>query len=591
MAAECRDGERLARRMGEARGARGWLAALLLVCAALALWVGLRGDAVVQASAAQAEGMRLVSQLDSPDQVCASCHQAIYDSYERTPMAMGSGLAAAGLDDAELKAGGFRHAGSGVKYRVALVGGVATLTYERDGAQRLAGEERLRYFVGSGRRGRTFLYDTDGLWFETPINWYTRQGAWDMAPGFSAAVDLPAPLPVDANCLHCHASEMGVAAGGARNRFAGAPFGQGGVGCAACHGDAQAHLALVRGAGTGGSGMLNLKRLQPVERDSVCLQCHLEGDATVYRAGRSLAGFKPGESLFASAVYFVDRNRTLQGGRASSQYEALLESACKRGAGDKLTCTTCHDPHSSPAPAERVEFFRERCLSCHSGTAMATTHHPEQRDCATCHMPTRATLDISHEQVTDHNIQAKPRLKARAEERTKAFDLVPVGPASVGVREEGLAYAQLAQHGDRTAGERALQLLRQAEKTGSDDAEVHDQLGFLLQVSGARSEAAAEYAKALSEAPQDTTAAANLAVLSAAGGHVGTAVGLLEQVVKEDPSQTAAGLNLAFLLCKGNEKVRAREIVGEMLRFNPGSSAARMFLDKGVYGGQSCDVR
>ena len=585
-----RGGERLAHRMTEARQWRGALATLLLLCACLAMWWAMRGSGVVLA-ATQESGARLSVRLETPDKACAACHQAIYDSYERTPMALGSGAAAQGLDDVEVKAGGFTHAGSGVTYRVTLVGGVARLTYERAAGaaeQRLAGEERLKYFVGSGKRGRTFLYDVDGLWFETPINWYTRQGAWDMAPGFSAAKDLPAPLPVDANCLHCHASEVARAMGGARNRFAGAPFGQGGVGCAACHGDAQAHLAQVKAGG--GSGMLRLKNLHPVERDSVCLQCHLEGDATVYRAGRSLAEFKPGENLFDSAVYFVDRNRALQGGRASSQYEALLESACKRGAGDKLTCTTCHDPHSSPAAADRVEFFRGRCLTCHTGTAMATTHHPEERDCATCHMPTRATLDISHEQVTDHNIQAKPR-KARAEERTKSFDLVPVGPVTVGAREEGLGYAQLAQHGDRTAGERALHLLKTAEKQGADDAETHDQLGFLLQISGVPGEAGAEYAKALGRDPQDTTAAANLAVLSAAGGHAGAAVGLLEQVVREDPSQTAAGLNLAFLLCRGNEKDRARAVIEQMLRFNPGSTAAQTFLQKGNYGGQTCSVR
>ena len=31
--------------------------------------------------------------------------------------------------------------------------------------------------------------------------------------------------------------------------------------------------------------------------------------------------------------------------------------------GDRLTCTTCHDPHSAPEPAERVAYFRSKCLA------------------------------------------------------------------------------------------------------------------------------------------------------------------------------------------------------------------------------------
>jgi hypothetical protein len=32
----------------------------------------------------------------------------------------------------------------------------------------LKGEQDLEYFIGSGRRGRTFLYQQEGFWFELP---------------------------------------------------------------------------------------------------------------------------------------------------------------------------------------------------------------------------------------------------------------------------------------------------------------------------------------------------------------------------------------------------------------------------------------
>ena len=157
---------------------------------------------------------------------------------------------------------------------------------------------------------------------------------------------------------------------------------------------------------------------------------------------------------------------------------------------------------------------------------MASGHHPEQQDCAFCHMPTRKTDDISHEQLTDHNIEAKPSLATYQgippSARHLPTELVPVGTTTVKDRELGLAYAQLAQHGDVEAGRKALTILSRAKQAGNTDAEVLDQLGFLLQVSGASKPAAEDYTAALRENPQDITAAANLAVIDAASMEIRT---------------------------------------------------------------------
>ena len=550
--------------------------------------------------AAPATGVAGGRVMANPDAVCRTCHQQIYDRYEKTPMAMGSGLALDGLDDAELSAKNLVHGASGVTYRVSVRGGKAYLDYDRaagGGRGALEGEHPLEYFIGSGRRGRTFLYQQEGLWFEVPINWYGKKQLWDMAPAYEGAQRMPDPLPVDPNCLHCHTGETQMSTGAARNHYADAPFLAAGVGCAACHGDAKAHLAGVNGGKPGTGPIVNPNKLDAGRRDDACIQCHLEGDAAIYLPGKSLAAFKPGDDLNKSVIYFIDNSKAQLGRRASSQYEALLRSACKRASGDKLTCTTCHDPHSSPAPEERVAFFRAKCLACHTSEKMAT-HHPEQKDCASCHMPTRTTLDISHEQLTDHDIEAKPK---SAEETTglvltdltrgRPRELVPVGSVTAGDRELGLAYAELAQHGDRSSGERALRLLKSAEAKGADDADLHDQLGYLLQVSGDAKAAAGEYLAALKQRPRDTTAAANLAVLDAGTGQGAEAVRLLTQVVQDDPSQTAAGLNLAFLECRMGRKDDALATVQRMLVFNPDSAAARRMVESGRYGGQVCSLR
>jgi Doubled CXXCH motif (Paired_CXXCH_1)/Cytochrome c554 and c-prime len=518
-----------------------------------------------------------------PDSVCAGCHKDIYEKYERTPMAKGSGAASSGLLQ-----GGFLHAASGVRYNVFLRDSRAWISYDRDHEPALRGEKQLIYFIGSGLRGRTYLYQEDGQWFEAPINYYSKRELWDMAPNYGATKTMPAALPVDSNCLHCHATAVQTALPEARNKYDGAPFQQGGIGCVACHGDPSQHLA-EKGHGP----IVNPEKLAPAKRDSACLQCHLEGDVAIYRAGTSLAQFQAGADLADYAVYFVKASAESGGGRASSQYEALLRSACKVASGDRLTCTTCHDPHGSPSAEERVSYFRGRCLACHTNPKIATMHHPEEKDCAVCHMPTRETTDISHEQATDHNIQRRPATvgPARFTDLAESLELLPVGTVSVGDRELGLAYAQLAEHGDRVAGAKAGRLLVKAEREGHHDAQVHTQLGFIEQMSGDKTAARKEYEDALKEDPYQATALGNLAVLDAASGGVEGAVALLQRAVDADPSQMAPGLNLAFIECRLGHKKRALEILLGLSRFNPDDPTLHKFLASGTYAGERCELR
>ncbi|WP_433975352.1 tetratricopeptide repeat protein [Tunturiibacter lichenicola] len=540
-------------------------------------------DLSVRASATPKAQPITAALSSNPDAVCAGCHQNIYEKYERTPMAKGSGTAFSGLLE-----GGFLHAASGVRYSVFLRDGKAWMSYARDREPVLHGERQLMYFVGSGRRGRTYLYQVEGQWFEVPINYYGKKQLWDMAPNYGATKTMPEALPVDSNCLHCHATAVQMALPEARNKYEAAPFQQGGVGCTACHGDSSLHLA-EKGHGP----IVNPAKLPPARRDSTCLQCHLEGDVAIYRAGTSLAQFHAGADLADYAVYFVKASAASGGGRASSQNEALLRSACKVASGDKLTCTTCHDPHSSPSAEERVSYFRGRCLTCHTSTKMATMHHPEERDCAVCHMPTRTTTDISHEQATDHNIQRRPASTAamRFTDLAESTELVPVGSVSVGDRELGLAYAQLAEHGDRVTATKAIHLLAKAEKAGHDDAQLHTQLGFMQQMSGDKGGARKEYADALKEDPYQATVLGNLAVLDASSGGVEEAIALLQRAVDADPSQMAPGLNLAFIECRLGDKKKALEILMELSRFNPDDPTLRKFLISGSYAGQRCELR
>ena len=516
-----------------------------------------------------------------PNAACAACHREIYERYERTPMAHASGPARDGFIAAD-----FEHAASGVHYRITEDAGHVWLSYQRDDFSRLLdGRQELRYFLGSGKRGRTYLFEQQGYWFEAPINWYAKKQVWDMTPHYLDAREMPLTLPVDPGCLHCHASGASSSLPDARNHYAGDPFAEGGITCAACHGDASAHLV------SGGKvHMIAIDALEPVRRDSVCLNCHLEGQAGVNRLGKQIEKFKPGDDLFDYTLFFVYRNENGSGGRATSQWEALLKSACKQKSGDKLTCTTCHDPHGSPAPEERVTFYRQSCLGCHKAAGFAEKHHPENPDCTECHMARPPSNDIAHEQVTDHWI--KRRVSQERLPLATSGDLVTVGGVAASDRDLGLAYAQMAARGDQAAGERAMDLLRRAELHNAgarEDSELHAQLGFLEQIDGQLDEAVKEYRLALDANADDGLAAGDLALIEAQRHNSREAIRLWGAVFAHDPTQLRAGMNLAVTECAQGEQEAALGTLDRMLMFSPDDGWARSFAAEIRAGRRSCE--
>jgi len=520
-------------------------------------------------------------------------------------MARASGPAADGFLPAA-----FTHAASGVTYKVVEQDGRVSLKFSREAVagslpgsddRSLKGERELKYFLGSGTRGRTYLFEQDGYWFEIPINWYAKKKIWDMTPNYLNAKEMPLTLPVDPGCLRCHTSNAQPSLPEARNKYAGAPFLSGGVTCTACHGDASAHLA-----SGGHTVMAKIGDLPAVQRDSICLSCHLEGQQAVVHAGKRVVDFRPGENIFDYASFFVRQTAAGSDTRATSQWEALLQSGCKRGAGDKLTCTSCHDPHSSTIgmnSADRIAFYRAKCLQCHDADVrlsaiaspaakkgFAASHHSENPDCAACHMPRARADDIAHEQVTDHRIPRIPSATP-AKSASPAGPLVAVGsepgvPGPSTDRDLGLAYAFAASRGDRQAGELAITLLSGAETQpgAAADATLHEQLGFLRQLSSDKDGAAREYAIALAADPHDSIAAGDLAILKAGDRQYAAAVALWEKAFAEDPVQLKAGMNLAIVECGLGKKEAALAVLERILTFSPDDGQARELI-RGIQTG------
>lgn len=489
---------------------------------------------------------------------CRSCHREIVDSYSRTPMARTSGPAAAGL-----LAGSFTHARSGMRYRVSVEGGTPTLAFDREGDDGVEGRVALKYFVGSNTRGRTFLFAIDRFLYQSPINFYARSATWDMSPGYGDSTSMPLNHVVDRTCLFCHASRVATPEAGTANRFAGEAFLQDGVGCERCHGPGSEHVA-------GRGHLLDPRTLVPEARDSLCTQCHLEGQARIAREGRTLTDFRPGERLSDTLAVFVFANAANAARGAVSHVESLAASTCKRKSGDRMSCLSCHDPHVQPQPGARAAYYRGKCLQCHS--TLAAGHHAAQPDCTACHMPRVESADIGHTAVTDHRILRDP---AAVVAGAAGDRLIPFGVAGTSDRDLGLAYAEVALRGNERAAGEARRLLGRVVSQPAPDPQVLTRLAWLDQQRHDIAKAESLYEQSIAADPHQPVAATNLGVIFAERGDIRRALEIWQPAFARHPDASELGVDVALAMCRLGDWKDAEEAVRTVLEHNPDFQAAR----------------
>ena len=529
------------------------------------------------------------------DASCARCHAAIVRQYLASPKANASGVAAE-----RLHAGSFHHAASGVDYQVLDAGGEAQLRYARAGAEPLAGSHALAYFLGSGHLGTTYLYSEAGYLLESPVAFYARLDAYAMAPGLADSTTMPEALPMTPGCMRCHMSDVQAADAGTRNRFAdahgeagmrgnastrdaGLPFLQSGITCERCHGDAAAHVA-----SKGRAAVLNPMKMGVAARDSVCSSCHLEGDVSVERRGRSVMDWQPGEDLADDVVFFG-----LHGGdsteRSVSETEELLASRCKRESGARMSCMSCHDPHGSPPEAERVAFYRGKCLQCHSAPAFAATHFPAQPDCTGCHMPRGGAVDTPHVAWTDHRIRQRPAaLLPSVPGAVAVAEMGSVLGGAVSPRDEALGYYRLLLKGQRGFARKAWTLMNQAAVADASDVPVLVALGYMNQMQGHTAAAMELYRGALRVEPTNLEAAIDLGGLLAQSGRMDEARALWQGSFARNADVVSLGINLSIGDCAAGDRAGAQAMLEQVLRFSPDAPLARRRLAALRSGEEAC---
>ncbi len=111
-----------------------------------------------------------------------------------------------------------------------------------DGSRFAEVEAEVRYALGSGTRGITYLIERDGFLFQSPIAWFAQQRRWDISPGygeFGARPNFERPILPD--CLACHANQFRPVAG-TLNRYETPIFQGHAIGCERCHGPGALHV-------------------------------------------------------------------------------------------------------------------------------------------------------------------------------------------------------------------------------------------------------------------------------------------------------------------------------------------------------------
>ena len=507
--------------------------------------------------------------IPTPGQDCVTCHPEIVRSYAQTAMAGASGTALQALIPGE-----FAHAASHVQYRIYQDDGQAWLSFDRKTGTALHGKRELLYFIGSGQRGRTYLFSENGYVFESPVNWYAQSKMWDMTPAYGSSAQIPLNLPASVSCLHCHTSGFHPPAPGTENKYPEPLFSQQGISCERCHGDGEAHA-------TSKGKILNPAKLTPARRDAICMQCHLEGSVAIEQPGKHIYDFKPGDDLSDDIHYLVLSTERQANPRAVSQFEALAQSMCQQKSGDAFHCTTCHDPHRSPAPAERVNYYRAKCLKCH-GEQFGKKHNAKHPDCVSCHMPRIVSSDVAHTQATDHRIlrrqDSKILVAPSAIASKPQLERFPPQPGPLNDRDLVLGWLALAEAGRDFATAEEDNRLPLAANEYPRDAVILSAYAYRELLHKRTQHARELYEAALQIDPLNIDAAVNLGVIEAQSGSITRALALWKEAFQREPWRSSIGMNLAQVNCNLGLGEAAMASLRRVLQFNPDFTEASQFL-------------
>ncbi|HEX3344974.1 MAG TPA: tetratricopeptide repeat protein, partial [Polyangiaceae bacterium] len=348
-----------------------------------------------------------------------------------------------------------------------------------------------------------------------------------------------------------------------------------GVGCERCHGPGQRHVASLRAA-----DIVNPGRLSTVRQLDVCAQCH-ESSFSQLRADRGEYSYRPGQPLADYRVNFVGQPPEEDRFILLAHPERMVRSACWRGSGGKLVCTSCHDPHKSSFE-QPAAWWDAKCNACHA--EHGCTEKPEARaaqndHCVTCHMragsPTSPTLVT----ITDHWIQKRPppiRPGSDSPEHLVSWPAL-VGEPAAGDELEAAEAMAYASAGRRTEAEKRV---AEVGAKGLHVPRLYDWLaGYYLSTQQPWN-AARAYAALLHFDPDAGEALRGYArvMLDRGPPGVAEATHALDRMLALDPDDPDALETKATFLFRSGRIDEARPLFAHAAAVGPSSGAAHVAL-------------
>jgi hypothetical protein len=333
--------------------------------------------------------------------VCARCHAEISRAFAQHPMGRSMTTPEAVLSEAR----GLVFRVDDLDYSIDRCGGrVFHQETKHATAARAASktEAEVRYVIGSGTRGYSFLIERGADLFQSPIAWYTQEQKWDLAPDYRQN-NRHFDRVITSGCLFCHTNRF--------ERQEGKPpvFEGLVIGCERCHGPGELHSRNPQLIDGKDLTIVNPVDLEPALRENVCEQCHFQGAERIDLPGHSIFDYRPGlnleEYLRITSSQFDPTLRN----RAVGHVEQMRESLCFKQSAGALGCTSCHDPHRLPSNSSRVAYYRDRCNRCHAdhGCSLSEATRLKQNpqdDCTACHMPRKNLTIVAHTAMTNHAI-------------------------------------------------------------------------------------------------------------------------------------------------------------------------------------------
>jgi Flp pilus assembly protein TadD len=487
---------------------------------------------------------------------CARCHAAIAKSYARHSMAR-SGLrpvsSIPGMAQLVDSATESRHEKSGLSYRPVRHG--ARYFVEERYQGELLQTQPITHALSAGSYGLAFYFRQGKKLFQAPIDYYPQVKRWGMDPG-DVAGNPRFTKALGSFCISCHSDYP-------RRR------GEQGwldplpseIGCERCHGPGKKHVASLRK-----QDIVNPARLPAARQMDVCAQCHLSS-VEERRALRHEHDFRPGMRLDDVRVNFLAE---ADPGRLDllSHTERLVRSACWRGG--KLTCTTCHDPHTSSLE-EPAGWWDQKCAQCHACSQKQTA------GCPSCHMRKGPPWNPPQVTVTDHWIQRRPpplQPERPAQKALRAWPSV-LGETPSGPDFPSLEVLALAHSGQLAEAE------RRAPAAIADWPELPSIYSWLSGRYLSRHKlqpAVLASAMALRMAPDDRGALLQFARLQLDANHAGEAMQAIDRLIALD-AEDADALELKGMLALGaGQTAEAAQLFTRAAAAGPSVAAAHVGL-------------